>query len=67
MYFSLNAFRRSSVFFSVSLVLPDLLVDELDRGARIHALVAQARIDEDRQQRLNDLSGLFGLLDRGTK
>ena len=41
------------------LVLLDLLVDEAHRRPRVLALVAEARLDEDRQQRLHDLARLL--------
>src|SRR5207245_6291388 len=48
-------FGRLEVF----LVRLCLLVDELHRAAGIEPLVAKARLDEDRKDRLDDVSRLF--------
>lgn len=43
------------------LVMLDLVVEEADGGTRVLTLVAQARLDEDRHQRLDDLARLLGI------
>ncbi len=52
------AFGRPQVL----LVIPDLVIQELDGRLRILSLVTQARLDEDREQRLDDLPRLARVL-----
>ncbi len=58
---SLYSLSRFSASIRLLLVGLDLLFDEAAGGVGILALVAQARLDEDRHHRLHDALGALGV------